>query len=169
LHRGRFSLLALGLTVVEEVVAVERRFLVGDIVGGRGLGEIGVAGQPHGRVGVVLVGGGRCDGQGVAGAGGQPGVLGQAGAGVGGRCAHPGHGLRRGRLRRRRGLAVGQRGRRRDAVVVGLDLVHVHDVVRGLRLAEDVVDAHDAVRPGRPGVVDDGGVALHPHPATAFR
>ena len=34
---------------------------------------------------------------------------------------------------------------------------------------EDVVDADDAVRPGRAAVVHDGGVALHPHPAAALR
>lgn len=32
-------------------------------------------------------------------------------------------------------------------------------------LREDIIDTHDAVRPGRAAVVNDGGIALHPHPA----
>lgn len=32
-------------------------------------------------------------------------------------------------------------------------------------LREDIIDTHDAVRPGGAAVVDHGGVALHPHPA----
>lgn len=32
-------------------------------------------------------------------------------------------------------------------------------------LREDIIDTHDAVRPGRAAVVHDSGVALHPHPA----
>lgn len=36
-------------------------------------------------------------------------------------------------------------------------------------LPEYIVDRDDAVRPGRPGVVDDSGVALHPNPATILR
>ena len=35
-------------------------------------------------------------------------------------------------------------------------------------LREDVVDADDAVRAGGAAVVDDGGVALHPHPAAVL-
>ena len=34
---------------------------------------------------------------------------------------------------------------------------------------EDVVDADDAVRSGGAAVVDDGGVALHPDPASTLR
>ena len=34
---------------------------------------------------------------------------------------------------------------------------------------DDVVDADDAVGPGGPRVVDDGEVALHPHPAARLR
>lgn len=33
---------------------------------------------------------------------------------------------------------------------------------------EDVVDAHDAVRPGGAAVVHDGGVALDPHPPSVL-
>lgn len=32
-------------------------------------------------------------------------------------------------------------------------------------LREDIIDTHDAVRPGRAAVVYDSGIALHPHPA----
>lgn len=35
-------------------------------------------------------------------------------------------------------------------------------------LREHIVDADDAMGPGRPAVVNDGGVALHPDPATLF-
>lgn len=38
----------------------------------------------------------------------------------------------------------------------------------GSSLPEDVVDADDAVRPGRSTVVHNGGVALHPHPPAVF-
>ena len=34
---------------------------------------------------------------------------------------------------------------------------------------DDVVDTDDAVGPGGPRVVDDGEVALHPHPAARLR
>lgn len=47
-------------------------------------------------------------------------------------------------------------------------LLSVEDLVGRLSLADDIVDAHDAVRPGGPGVVDDGAVALGPDPAAAF-
>ena len=34
---------------------------------------------------------------------------------------------------------------------------------------EDIVDADDTVRTGRPTVVDNRGVTLHPHPTTVLR
>lgn len=33
---------------------------------------------------------------------------------------------------------------------------------------EHIVDADDTMRPGRPAVMNDGSVTLHPHPTSIF-